>query len=92
MQNDIIDSILAISSPKPHDTSTRWQTKTMSCAYPCVYVDSILTSKSYVISIIISTRATNMSILLVFMLMLPVFSLAYTCACAYAYALVKTRL
>jgi len=61
----------------------------MSCAYPCVYVDSILTSQSYDISI--STRTTNMSVLLVLMLipMSPVFSLAYTCACAYAYVLVK---
>ena len=61
----------------------------MSCAYPCVYVNSVLTSQSYDISI--STRTTNMSVLLVlmFMPMLPVFSLAYTRACADPYALVK---
>ena len=64
------------------------------------YVDPVLTSQSYNISI--STRRTNVYVLLVLMLMLmsPVFSLAYKCACAhahayayaYAYALVKTRL
>ena len=54
----------------------------MSCAYPCVYVNSILTSQSYDISI--STRTTNMPVL---MLMSLVFSLA--CARTYAYALVK---
>ena len=69
--------------------STRWRTKMMSCAYPCVYIDSILTSQSYDISI--TTRTTNMSVLLVLLLMPMslVFSLAYTCACAYAYPLVK---
>ena len=57
-----------------------------------LYVDPVLTSQSYDISI--STRGTNMSVLLVLMLMSPVFPIAYTCACtdAYAYALVKTRL
>ena len=57
----------------------------MSYAYACGYVDPVLTSQSYDISI--STRRTNTSVLLVLMLMLmsPVFSLAYTCTCAYAY-------
>ena len=59
-----------------------------------LYVDPFLTSQSY--DIRISTRGTNMSVLLALMLMLmsPVSSIAYTCACtyAYAYALVKTRL
>ena len=59
-----------------------------------LYVDPFLTSQRY--DIRISTRGTNMSVLLALMLMLmsPVFSIAYTCACtyAYAYALVKTRL
>ena len=59
-----------------------------------LYVDPFLTSQSYDISI--STRVTNMSVLLALMLMLisPVFSIAYKCVCtyAYAYALVKTRL
>ena len=60
--------------------------------YACAYVDPVLTSQSYDISI--GTRRMNMSVLLLVMLMLmsPVFSLAYTCACAYAYALTKTRL
>ena len=59
----------------------------MSCAYACGYVDPVLTSQSYDISISISTRRTNTSVLLVLMLMLmsPVFSLAYTCAYAYDY-------
>ena len=60
------------------------------CGYACAYVDPILTSQSYGISI--STRRTNMSVFLVLMFMSRVFSLAYTCACAYAYALVKIRL
>ena len=59
-----------------------------------LYVDPFLTSESYDISI--STRGTNMSVLLalMFMLMSPVFSVVYTwpCTYAYAYALVKTRL
>ena len=62
------------------------------CVYACAYVDPVLSSQSYDISI--GTRRMNMSVLLLVMLMLrsPVFSLAYTCACAYAYALTKTRL
>ena len=59
-----------------------------------LHVDPFLTSQRY--DIRISTRVTNMSVLLalMFMLMSPVFSIAYTCSCtyAYAYALVKTRL
>ena len=59
-----------------------------------LYVDPFLTSQRY--DIRISTRGTNMSVLLALMLMLmsPVFSVVYTCPCtyAYAYALVKTRL
>ena len=59
-----------------------------------LYVDPFLTSESYDISI--STRGTNRSVLLalMFMLMSPVFSVAYTCSCTYAYAhaLVKTGL
>ena len=66
------------------------------CAYACAYVDPVLTNQSYNISISTGTRRTNLSVFLVlmFMLMSPVFSLAYTraCAYAYAYALVKTRL
>ena len=62
------------------------------CAYSCAYVDPVFTSQSYDISITISTRGTNLSVFLVFMLMLmsTQFSLADTCACAYAYTLVKT--
>ena len=59
-----------------------------------LYVDPFLTSQRY--DIRISTRGTNMSVLLALMLLLmsPVFSIAYKCACTYpyAYALVKTRL
>ena len=65
------------------------------CAYACAYVNpTVFTSQSYDTSISISTRSTNMPVFLVRMLMLmsPQFSLAYTCACAYACALVKTRL
>ena len=65
----------------------------MSCTYACGYVDPVLTSQSYDISISISTRRTNTSVLLVLMLTLmsPVFSLAYTCACAYAFAYVSKK-
>ena len=62
------------------------------CAYACAYVDPVFTCQSYDISA--NTRRTNLSIFLVLMLRLmsTQFSLAYTCACAYGYALVKTRL
>ena len=58
------------------------------CAHACAYVDPVFTSGSYNISM--STRRINLSIflMLMFMLMSTQFSLAYTCACAYA--LVKT--
>ena len=64
------------------------------CAYACAYVAPVFTSESYDISITISTRRTNLSVLLVpiLILMSTQFSLAYTCACAYTYELVKTRL
>ena len=64
------------------------------CAYACAYVDPVFTNQSYNLSISISTRRTNLSVFLVLIPMLTQFSLAYTCACpyAYAYALVKTRL
>ena len=66
------------------------------CAYACVYVDPVFTNQSYdlSISISISTRRTNLSVFLVFILMSTQFSLVSTCACAYAYAyaLVKTWL
>ena len=60
------------------------------CAHACAYVDPVFTSRSYDISM--STRRINLSIflMLMFTLMSSQFSLAYTCACAYAYALVKT--
>ena len=63
------------------------------CADTCAYLDPVFTSQSYDInmSISISTR-TSLSVFLVFMPMSAQFSLAYTCACAYDYALVKTRL
>ena len=60
----------------------------LRCAYARAYVDPVFTIQSYDISI--STRRTNLSVFLV--LMSRQFSLAYTCACAYTYALVKTRL
>ena len=57
------------------------------CAHACDYDDPVFTSGSYDISM--STRRINLSIfMLMFMLMSTQFSLAYTCACAYA--LVKT--
>ena len=58
------------------------------CAHACDYVDPVFTSGSYDISM--STRRIKLSIflMLMFMLMSTQFSLAYTCACAYA--LVKT--
>ena len=63
------------------------------CVYACAYVDPVLTSQNYDISI--STRRTKMSVFLVLMLACVAAGvlLAYTCACAYAYAyaLVKTR-
>ena len=63
------------------------------CTYACAYVDPVLTSQSYDISI--NTRRTNMPVFLVLMLAYVAAGvlLAYTCACAYAYAyaLVKTR-
>ena len=68
------------------------------CAYANAYVNinvnTVFTSQSYDISIRTSTKRTNLSVFLVFMLvhMSTQFSLAYTCPCAYAYALVKTRL
>ena len=65
------------------------------CAYACAYVNlTVFTSQSYDTRISISTRRTNMPVFLALMLMLmsPQFSLAYTCACAYACTLVKTRL
>ena len=64
------------------------------CAYACAYVDPVFTGQSYDISISVSTRRTNLSVFLVLMLMFmsTQFSLAYTCAYPYAYALVKTRL
>ena len=68
------------------------------CVYACAYVAPVFTSESYDISITISTRRTNLSVLLalILMLMSTQFSLAYTCACAcayaYAYELVKTML
>ena len=62
--------------------------------YACAYVDPVFSSQSYDISIRISTRWTNLSVFLVFMLMLmsTQFSLTYIRASAFAYALVKTRL
>ena len=62
------------------------------CDYACAYVDPVFTSQSYDISI--STRRTNLYVFLVLMLMLmsTQFSLAYTCVCDHAYALVKTRI
>ena len=60
------------------------------CAYACGYVDPVFISQSYDISISTSTRRTNLSVFLVLILMSTQFSLAYTSACAYAYALVKT--
>ena len=68
-----------------------WSTALCLCF--CL-VDPVLTSQSYDISISISTRRTNTSVFPELMLMSPVFSLAYTCACVYSYAraLVKTRL
>ena len=60
------------------------------CAHACDYVDPVFTSGSYDISM--STRRISLSIFLMlmfmFLLMSTQFSLAYTCACAYA--LVKT--
>ena len=52
------------------------------CVYACVYVAPVFTSESYDISITISTRRTNLSVLLVLILMLmsTQFSLAYTLA------------
>ena len=58
------------------------------------YVDPVLTGQNCGISI--STRRTNMFVLLVFMLMLTYFwfshLLALTCAYTYAYVIVKTSL
>ena len=56
-------------------------------AYAHADVDPVFTNQSYDISI--STRRTNLSVFLVLMLMLmsTQFSLAYTCAYAYASAL-----
>ena len=62
------------------------------CAYACAYIDPVFTSQSYDISMSISTGRTNLSVFLVLMLMPTQFSLAYTCACAYAHALVKTNM
>ena len=64
------------------------------CAYACAYADPVFTCQSHDISISLSTRRTNLSVFLELMLLLmsTQFSLAYTCASAYAYALVKTRL
>ena len=58
------------------------------CAYAYAYV--VFTSQSCDIIKSTNTRRTTLSIFLVLMLMSTQFSLAYTCACAYA--LVKTRL
>ena len=72
-----------------HEVLVKWpMTGPRPCAYACAYVDPVLTSQSYNISISTSTGRTNLSVFLVlmFMLMSPVFSLAYTRACAYAYA------
>ena len=62
--------------------------------WPCAYVDPVFTSQSCDVSTSTSTRSTNLSVFLVLMLRLmsTQFSLAYTCASAYAYVLVKTRL
>ena len=62
------------------------------CAYACAYVDPVFTCQSYDMGISTSTRRTNLSVFLVLMLMSTPFSLAYTCAYAYPYALKKTRL
>ena len=62
------------------------------CAYACAYIDPVFTSQSYDVSKSTSSRRTNLSVFLMPMLISTQFSLAYTCACAYAYALVKTRL
>ena len=50
------------------------------CVYACAYVAPVFTSESYDISITISTRGTNLSVLLVLILMLmsTQFSLANT--------------
>ena len=66
-----------------------WST---ALAYAYAYVDPVFTSQSYDISFSTSTRRTNLSVFLVPMLMSTPFSLAYTCAYAYPYALKKTRL
>ena len=58
------------------------------CAYAYAYV--VFSSQSCDIIKSTNTRRANLSIFLVLMLMSTQFSLAYTCACAYA--LVKTRL
>ena len=62
--------------------------------WPCAYVDPVFTSQSCDVSISTSTRSTKLSVFLVLMLRLmsTQFSLAYTCASAYACVLVKTRL
>ena len=58
------------------------------CVYACAYVDLVFTSTGQSCDRTISTRSTNIFVLLVLihMLMSLVFSLAYTCAYAYAYA------
>ena len=53
------------------------------CAYASAYLDAVFTSQGYDISI--STRRKFLSVFLVLMLMPTQFSLAYTCACAYAH-------
>ena len=68
-----------------------------TCGYACAYVNpTVFTSQSYdtSTSISISTRRTNMPVFLGLMLILmsTQFSLAYSCACAYACALVKPGL
>ena len=54
------------------------------CAYAYGYVDLVFTSQSYDISISTTTNRTNLSIFLVFMLMLnvdPVFTCIHMCLC-----------
>ena len=59
------------------------------CAYACAYVDPVLTSQSYDISI--GTKHVRSSSGYAYAYVAGV-SLAYTSAGAYAYALVQTRL
>ena len=57
------------------------------CLYACAYVDPDFTSQRCDISTSTSIRRTNSSVFLVLLLLLlsSQFSLASTCACAYAY-------